>query len=137
MEQRTPTPNGGAGVGGAGGLWLTTWWAGAGPEWPAPPPGVAGALARAWAARGRGREGQGSEAGGDLHAVFVEEELTDFGVVHAGGNARRVERPETVTGGDVHAQAHGFDAGDEGFVVLAVALPARFQSFFGDDGEAF
>src|ERR1035437_3796014 len=45
--------------------------------------------------------------------------------------------PKTVAGGNEHAQAHGLDAGDEGLVVLAVALPTRFQTFLGDHGEAF
>ena len=80
---------------------------------------------------------QGSEAAGDLHAVFLEEKLAHLGIVHALGNARRVERPKTVTGRNVHAEAHGLDAGDEGFVVGAVAMPTRFETFLGDDGETF
>src|ERR1019366_10664900 len=60
--------------------------------------------------------GQWSESAGDLHAVFLQQKLADLGVVHALGNARRVERPETVTGGNEHAQAHGLDAGDESLV---------------------
>src|ERR1035437_4459569 len=54
--------------------------------------------------------GQRSEAAGDLHAVFLQEKLADLGIVHAFGNARRVERPKTVAGGNEHAQAHGLDA---------------------------
>src|ERR1035437_1872223 len=81
--------------------------------------------------------GQRSESAGDLHAVFLQEKLPDLGVVDACGNARRVERPQAVAGGNEHAQAHGFDAGDEGLVVAAVALPTRFQTFLGDHGETF
>src|ERR1035438_6653523 len=81
--------------------------------------------------------GQRSEAAGDLHAVFLQQKLTDLGIVHARGNARRVERPKTVAGGNEHRQAHGLDAGDERLVVPAVAVPTRFQTFLGDHGEAF
>src|ERR1019366_1219464 len=81
--------------------------------------------------------GQGAEAAGDLHAVLLQEKLSDLDVVHSLGNTRRVERPKTVAGGNVHAQAHGLDARDERLVVLAVTVPARRQTFLGDHGEAF
>ena len=73
---------------------------------------------------------QGSEAAGDFDAVFIEEALAHFGVVDAVGHARRIQRPQPMSGGDVHAQAHGFDSGDECLVIPAVALPAILQAFF-------
>src|ERR1039458_3961266 len=81
--------------------------------------------------------GQRSETAGDLHAVFLEQKLANLGVVHARGNARRIERPKTVTGGNMHAQAHRLDTRDESLVVGAVALPTRMQTFLGDHGEPF
>src|SRR5450755_479009 len=69
--------------------------------------------------------------------MFLEQALADFGIVNAVGHARGVEGPEAVGGGDVHAHSHGFDAGDEGLVIAAMALPAVLDTFFANHGQGF
>ncbi|MBK7928241.1 MAG: diguanylate cyclase [Bryobacterales bacterium] len=81
--------------------------------------------------------GEGSKAAEDFDAVAVHEALADGHVGDAFGDAGGVQRPEALAGGDEHAEAHRFEAGDEGFVIALVAGKARREPFFADDLEGF
>ena len=57
--------------------------------------------------------GERAEPTRDLDSMFIQQLLADSGVVDAFRYARGVERRQTMTLGDVHAQPHRFGATDE------------------------
>ena len=79
-----------------------------------------------------------AEAAGDLDVEFVEKLLADFAVVDAGGNGDAGHSDQAVGGiGDEKFEAHAFEAGDEGLLIGAVAVPAGFETLFEREAQRF
>src|SRR5690348_2113284 len=80
----------------------------------------------------------GAEAAADFDIEFVEELIAGFGVVHSGGDFDAGDGNHAIFGiGNEKFEAHGFEAGDEGVAIVAMAFPARFESLFENDAEGF
>src|ERR1700723_806777 len=79
-----------------------------------------------------------AEAAGDLDVEFVEKLLADFAVVDAGGNGDAGHSDQAVGGiGDEKFEAPTFEAGDEGLLIGAVAIPAGFETLFKREAQRF
>lgn len=79
-----------------------------------------------------------SNASGDFDVEFIEELVANFGVVLARGNQDGGDRCQAVGGlFDEQLQAHGLDAGDKRELVLPMAFPTGFETFFQNDPHGF